>query len=551
MKKFLLMALSVVTVAALAITGTIAWFQDDDSDVNVMTVGNVHIDQHEYQRVIENGTYKIDENNSYVLEDFTNDKALMPTTSLKADGTVNNFGAGDYAPTRVDMTQVDSYGTMQVFENANAQDKFVTVENTGSTDAYVRTLVAFELGDVAEADFENYIRVSSRATTDANNFNQPWLFNDVGVIEIDGNNYALVEYIYHGAKLSDGSFRHKNGVLPAGDTSYPNLCQVYMTAAATNEIVDALDGNDSGTYDILVVSQAVQAAGFADAETALNAGFGDITTTNHPWNNVTIAGEVGITEGGIHELTGDVYTIDSAYFHTQKVTDDVTINGNGATVEGIATSVDAFQWEGGTIPAMSPIFSSEKGSKAKVTVNDLKFTGTMSAIMLGHYVDSYSNWYTTEFNNVDVIDTKVVSFSSNVAPAVCVYGTAVLNNCNVYGTTLSELDTDPAWPVYDVAAVNYTDLTVNDSKIGSLYMWNQAEVTVADGSEVDTVIVRGNMNTSKYGLTVKAGTTVGTIDLSGITDKARINITIEAGATVGKIIANDVEYASIAEWQNA
>ncbi|MBP3372669.1 MAG: hypothetical protein J6L88_09110, partial [Clostridia bacterium] len=138
-----------------------------------------------------------------------------------------------------------------------------------------------------------------------------------------------------------------------------------------------------------------------------------------------------------------------------------------------------------------------------------------------------------------------------VSPALTAYGTLVMDDCDVYGTTLSALDTDPMWPVYDVAAVNYSDVTINDSKIGSLYMWNQAKVTVADGTEVDTIVVRGNMNTTKYGLTIEAGATVDVIDLSNITDRAKINITIEAGATVGKIVANGVEYASITAWQNA
>ena len=107
------------------------------------------------------------------------------------------------------------------------------------------------------------------------------------------------------------------------------------------------------------------------------------------------------------------------------------------------------------------------------------------------------------------------------------------------------------WPVYDVVAVNYSDLTINDSKIGSVNMWNQAKVTIANGTEVDTVVVRGNMNTKKYGLTVKAGAIVGDIDLSALTDKTRVNITIEDGATFGRIIANGVEYATIADWQAA
>jgi len=248
-------------------------------------------------------------------------------------------------------------------------------------------------------------------------------------------------------------------------------------------------------------------------------------------------------------ISEDIKVEDGALVHTQASTKPITIEGNGATIESSASSVDAFQWEGGTIPAMSTIFSSADGST--VTVNDLSFAGTMSALMLGHYQNATYNNYNTVLNNVNVIGAKVVSFSSNTAPAVCVYGTATLNNCNIYGTTLSELDTDPMWPVYDLVAVNYTDLTVNDSKVGSLLMWNQAKVTVADGTEVDTVVVLGNMNTTKYGLTIKAGATVGAIDLSGITNKAKINITIEDGANVGKIIANGVEYATLADWQNA
>ena len=248
-------------------------------------------------------------------------------------------------------------------------------------------------------------------------------------------------------------------------------------------------------------------------------------------------------------LAKDISTEDGAAIHSQAATTDITINGNGNTITSTASSVDAFQWEGGTIPAMSTMFSSADGST--VTVNDLSFSGTMSAVMLGHYQNATYNNYNTVLNNVNVVDAKVVSFSANVSPAVCVYGTAVLNDCNIYGTTLSELDTDPMWPVYDLAAVNYSDTTINGGKIGSIYAWNQAKVTVGSGSEVETIVIRGNMNTTKYGVTIKSGATVGSIDLSAITNKAKVNFNIEDGATVGKIVANGVEYASIADWQNA
>ncbi len=261
MKKFLLSALALVAVAALAITGTIAYLTWEDSDVNVMTVGNVEIAQHEYERVVDaDGTYKtdtIDGVTSYVLKDFTQGKDLLPATES------TNNGAGPWDDTIVRMTQVDSYGSMQVFTSKNAQDKFVTVENAGKTDAYVRTLAAFEIGSTDGS----LIGISNH---------KAWNFNYVGVINVDGNNYDLVEFIYRG--LAEGE--HGDGILPAGDTTYPSLCQVYLNAKATNEDMEKLDGNGNGALDILVVSQAVQAQGFDDAKTALNTAFADLTTDN-------------------------------------------------------------------------------------------------------------------------------------------------------------------------------------------------------------------------------------------------------------------------------
>ncbi|MBR6757706.1 MAG: hypothetical protein IKM35_04450, partial [Bacteroidaceae bacterium] len=258
-----------------------------------------------------------------------------------------------------------------------------------------------------------------------------------------------------------------------------------------------------------------------------------------------------ILVGGTVDIAEDMTVSANSNIHTQTITSDVTINGNGKTIVSVAESVDDFQWEGGTIPAMSTIFSSDNGST--VTVNDLTFSGTMSALMLGHYQNATYNNYNTVLNNVNVINTEVVSFSAGIAPAVCIYGTATLNNCNIYGTTLSELDTDPMWPVYDVAAVNYSTTTLNNSKIGSFYFWNQAALIVNSGSVIEELILLGNMknsNNNNY-ININAGAEVKVIDLSKVTDKNRVKINIEAGATVGKIVANGVEYASLEEYKNA
>ena len=258
-----------------------------------------------------------------------------------------------------------------------------------------------------------------------------------------------------------------------------------------------------------------------------------------------------ITNGGSVTLDKNLAVSADVNIHTQNLINDLTIEGNNKTIVSHAESANDFQWENGNIPAMSTIFSSANGSL--ITVNNLSFSGTMSALMLGHYVDSNSNWYNTELNNVNVIDTKVVSFSQNISPAVCIYGTATLNNCNIYGTTLSELDTDPMWPVYDVAAVNYSKTTVTNSKIGSFLVWNQAALIVEKGTVIDSLKILGNMNNNNKDnyITIMEGAEVKVIDLSNITDKNRVKITIENGATIGKFVANGQEYKTLEEYKNS
>lgn len=269
-KKVLLMGTAYVLVAALAISGTIAYLQDSDSDVNVMTLGNVSIAQHEYERV-ENadGTYEMVTSptygEGYKLQDFEQNKPLYPAT-----GDV--IGGG--SPVYFDQLDEGADGEYSVLNGINnVVDKFVFVENTGTSDAYVRTLIAYEIGSLTSAEWKNLI-----VTTGFDAYTT----QEVGVIDINGNNYYVIEYVYAG-----NSTRHENGVLPAGEFTYNSLAQIYLENVATNEDCEALDGNNNGKYDVLVFSQAVQTNGFKDAQTALDTAFGDITTTNHPWTMPT------------------------------------------------------------------------------------------------------------------------------------------------------------------------------------------------------------------------------------------------------------------------
>ena len=394
LKNILLSGLSLVLVAALAIGGTVAYLQDEDSDVNVMTLGNVKIEQHEYERVIENGEYKtetIDNQTSYVLQPFTQGKALLPIVGDPNEPGNSPAYAG-WDDTIVRMTQVDSYGSMNVFAGKNAQDKFVTVENTGKTDAYVRTLVAIECG-------------SGDVNLIGSSYHSNWSKNAVGKVEINENTYYVYEYIYKGA--SDGS-RHVGGVLPAGDTAYPNFSQVYIKSAATNEDMVALDGNGNGTLDILVISQAVQAAGFANAEAALNAGFGDITTTNHPWAGegnapvipVTVATAdelIAALENGKGVVLTDDVKIDPAGMSNAYGTTGINVK-NGQTIDGNGNTLD-IKGAGGT-------WDSGINTTGGL-IKNLTVTGSFRGIFINHN-SSYSE--TVVLENV-IIDGTTYTIS--------------------------------------------------------------------------------------------------------------------------------------------
>jgi predicted ribosomally synthesized peptide with SipW-like signal peptide len=233
-KKVIIMCLAMVLVAALAIAGTIAYLTDTDSKTNVMTVGSVDIEQIE-QEYNANGE----------LVDFTQAKPLMPYVGTLGWKNTNNYA-------------------YRSFTMNNVVDKYVSVKNNGKSDAYVRTLIAFEMGEMTTAEWAKAISVSINSATRAD-FAGTWSWSafdaDAMVIEVDGHNYAL--YVA----------THQNAVKP-GETTIPSLLQVYMDKSCDNAEVTKIDGNENGTYDILVFSQAVQAAGFENAKTALDTAFG-------------------------------------------------------------------------------------------------------------------------------------------------------------------------------------------------------------------------------------------------------------------------------------
>ena len=265
------------------------------------------------------------------------------------------------------------------------------------------------------------------------------------------------------------------------------------------------------------------------------------------------------------EITNDTINVkydlllnDKPFYNDKERNAPLTINGNGNTITQEIDTNYKYTWDiTGTRPMQSNMFTSANNSL--VTVNDLNFAGTMYSITLGHYRSSNQGGFTTVLNNVNMINTKVASFSANLSPAMSIYGKATLNNVNVYGTTLSELDTNPQWPVYDVIMVNNTDTTINGGKIGTIFTWpkayleiNNAEIgtidtqieyrtdytkaglVIGENTKVEKIIIKEN----KAVLTVKSTAEVGVLDLCA-NDIAEMKLNFEAGAKIDKIIIKD------------
>ena len=279
MKKKLVTGALLLAFGAVAVTGgTLAYFTDTDADINVMTAGNVKIQQDEWQTNAAGNNY----------EEYTNKKALFPYTGPadKNTGIANAYNSKLYYPNNNGgASSTDAFATAN-----NAVDKIVTVKNIGNQPAFIRTLFAFELdkngvNPAADGkDLLNYLK-----------FDDGTCFKWTGVtIEVDSVKYAVAEYYYNYNKVGEAK-----SAIEAGKLSYPSLLQIYMSPKVGNEWYD----NYGPEYNILVLSQAVQMAGFNDAKTALDTAFEPITAENkdtiQKWFD-SIAEEGGVSVDTYH-----------------------------------------------------------------------------------------------------------------------------------------------------------------------------------------------------------------------------------------------------------
>ena len=369
-KKIIAGAAAVALTATVSIGATLAYLTDTDEDVNVMTLGDVYIDQIEQERVD-------DKENQDQLVDFEQNQPLLP--AVYPDSSIPWAPADEWVVPNNEAWRV-------IADNTNVIDKFVTVKNTGKSDAYVRTIFAFEYDNDLLHAVMNDTNIKEGAT---------WKWNwGLGTFELDGVTYILVEAVY-------------TEKLAPGKTTIPSLKQIYLDKTATNE--DIVKFGD--TYDILVFSQAVQADGFdsiiAGPAAALNEAFGVTSVTNNPWINKQSSfapaskGVIpALAEGGKVTLSSDVTVTDEAAASKNVITKDTVLNfgSNTVTLNIPGATADTANWigvevlggnvvfdaaDGGiTTSANSDLFCSYVRNGATLTINDGTYIGGGSCVQV-------------------------------------------------------------------------------------------------------------------------------------------------------------------------
>ena len=263
MKKRIITVALVLALLATCFAGTYAYLQDTDAAVNTMTVGDVTIAQYEH-KLVDGKLVKLDTTKTMQLFPVVHEgSGTYPTAdnAWKFGNLYSNLDTSDGT-----TAKEDRYADL--WNAPNVVDKMVSVENTGDHGAYVRTIV------LVPAAVDEYVVLNRIA-------GMTWDEDKVNGIVYNGDTYNAVLFTY----------KRADGILEPGQSTGPSIMQVLLTNNVENDTFD--EKYDEG-IDIVVVSQAVQAAGFDGSAQALKAAFGEITAENiAKWVTEAVAAAAG------------------------------------------------------------------------------------------------------------------------------------------------------------------------------------------------------------------------------------------------------------------
>ncbi len=296
LKKALLMGLSLVLVAAIAVGGTLAFFTDRDSAANVFTVGDVSIE---------------------LNEKFEQGAELIPGVKIEKEVTVTNTGDND---AWVWMT----YAIPSILDNTDANLNVIHVNTPG----------AYWYGYHTNPTF-----IASAGLTEAVDETDTWKV-DYAVtkeVEIDGVMYNVYAHLY-------------NGFLTAGETTNPGMNTVYLDSHVDidpdGNMAWVEDGvakdlnwnvNTNGNPVIYVSAYGIQTDGFATVEeayAAYNEQWGDNGAEYAPVGTYVATAE-GLKSALKAAGAGDVVVLDEDITVGGPITvpAGVTLHGNGNSLK--------------------------------------------------------------------------------------------------------------------------------------------------------------------------------------------------------------------------
>lgn len=251
MRKLSLL-LVIVLLLTVAVSGTVAWFTDEEQASAVIVSGNIQVIQHEQERGSDGA-----------LQPYTQNKPIYPSTGVTREAVT----LGKYT---VSMPKAPS---------TTYADKIVTVENVGVNPAYLRTIIAVPtFGYNSSSPANHWLR------WDAYSGNEwTWSTTPVNAV-IDGVEYDIYVATY-------------NKVLAPDEITPPSLLGVYLDGKVNFDGVnlyfpygakDQKTMKGSDTLEILVATQATQSNVFDSPSDALTTVFGEVSEINHPWFNETV-----------------------------------------------------------------------------------------------------------------------------------------------------------------------------------------------------------------------------------------------------------------------
>lgn len=401
MKRILITALSVLLVAGMAISGTVAYLTDRDGAKNTMTTGLVEIQQYEQDR---------DGN------DFVQNQIILPIVG-SAQGEKDEKGyplANNYV------------------------DKLVTVKNTGNTDAYVRTLIA-----VPKYTYDG------QAASDSSNNVLHWNMYDANIetnkVEelIPGTNTYVLNQWYWDKNCTDaypGSWDNWNRYLnveisgrsycvyiathktplAAGERTAPSMQGFYIDSKVDYNhdtgkyTYDGKETDLTGYVDILVLSQAVQAGGFGSASEAFEAAMplGDnASETIAKWFNDSI--NPGAVIGG-NDKINDLRTATSTGGNIV-LTEDVTLEQETGSFTSNHGATAAFDQKGGVLDGNGAVITVPANSFRGVSAGITTSGGTIKNVTIAQAARGiYSTRLSSDLILENVISGENVGYSLNM-----------------------------------------------------------------------------------------------------------------------------------------